>query len=230
LLDTDTAYTAHERAYREGVLHRDISPDNILIVDGRGLLIDWDMCKEKNGKEGQIGYRTSRTVRANSSCLDLIDAKPGPQGTWPFMAADLVNDKDHEVTQTFIHDLESAFYVLLYQALRYRHINLTPKKRSTLFFQVFDTRTVGGLGSGTKFTWMSHPVSLKDFQVLDSSGGPCNLKQTLGHRHFLKEYPEQSGLSAFLDNKDYEALPYKHSDIIGLFSGALKSSDWPIWR
>ncbi|KAI0287039.1 hypothetical protein BC826DRAFT_1120076 [Russula brevipes] len=101
------------------------------------------MCEERNGKEGHIGYQTSRT------------------GTWPFMAADLVVDENHEVTQTFIHDLESAFYVLLHQALRYRHTSLTEKARSTLFSQVFNTRTVGGLGSGTKLTWMGNPVSLK---------------------------------------------------------------------
>lgn len=153
------------------------------------------------------------------------------------MAADLVMDQKCKVKQTFIHDLESAFYVLLYQAVCYRHTSLEEvEERSAVFFQVFNTRTIGGKGNGTKFTWMQNPVSLKDFKVLDSSKGSCNepftslitnLKETLGHRHFLAEYPERSGLSAFLDDKDYEALPYKHSDIIGLFSGALESSGWP---
>jgi len=219
LLDTDTAYTAHKKAYLEGVLHCDISPGNILIVDGGGLLIDWDMCEERNGNEALIGYRTSRT------------------GTWPFMAADLIVDEDHKVTQTFIHDLESAFYVLLYQALRYRHTSLTEKARSTLHSDVFNTRTVGGLGSRLKLSIMGSSNYLKGFKVLDSSKGPCNepftgliedLKKTLGHRHALAEYPERSGLSAFLDDKDYEALPYRHNDIIALFSDALKSSGWPV--
>jgi serine/threonine protein kinase len=238
LLDTDTAYTAHKEAYLKGVLHCDISPGNILIVDGGGLLIDWDMCKEKHGNEGQTGkYWTSRTVRVNSWCLDLIDAKLGPQGTWPFMAADLVVDEDHEVTQTFIHDLESAFYVLLYQAVRYRHTSLSKSKRSGLYSRIFYTRTFDGTDDGSKLSFMQNPLELDDFKVLDGSKGSCNqpftrlirdLKETLGQRHTLK-YPERSAPSAFLDldSKDYDALPYRHDDIINLFSHALESPGWP---
>jgi len=38
----------HEDAFNAGVLHRDISVGNILIVNGRGLLIDWDLSKRLN--------------------------------------------------------------------------------------------------------------------------------------------------------------------------------------
>ena len=38
--------SAHKEAYEAGILHRDISVGNIMITpEGRGLLIDWDMCK-----------------------------------------------------------------------------------------------------------------------------------------------------------------------------------------
>jgi serine/threonine protein kinase len=61
----DVTTIAHEAAYtRCGILHRDISPSNILIsdnVDG-GLLIDWDLCKNVNSTEHKA-RRAARTVR-----------------------------------------------------------------------------------------------------------------------------------------------------------------------
>jgi serine/threonine protein kinase len=41
---------AHKSAYKCGILHRDISPGNVLITSDNkfegGLLIDWDLCKD----------------------------------------------------------------------------------------------------------------------------------------------------------------------------------------
>ncbi|KIM65570.1 hypothetical protein SCLCIDRAFT_47424, partial [Scleroderma citrinum Foug A] len=45
-----------------GYLHQDLSPGNIIIVDGRGYLINWDF------------------------------AKSIMTGTWPFMSASLIED------------------------------------------------------------------------------------------------------------------------------------------
>ena len=43
------ALLAHDDALNKaGVLHRDISVGNILIADGRGILIDWDLSKHVN--------------------------------------------------------------------------------------------------------------------------------------------------------------------------------------
>lgn len=36
---------AHQQAYAIGILHRDLSVGNIIIVNGRGYLIDWDFAK-----------------------------------------------------------------------------------------------------------------------------------------------------------------------------------------
>ncbi|KAI0286471.1 hypothetical protein BC826DRAFT_1048476, partial [Russula brevipes] len=109
------ALVAHKEAYlRCGVLHRDISSGNILITDGHtsgGLLIDWDMCKLKDGGERQIGEH--RTYR---------------EGTWEFMAADLTMGS--ALTQTSIHDLESAFYVLSFLVL-HCHTAWEPGQKAT---------------------------------------------------------------------------------------------------
>ena len=54
---------AHTLAFNMGILHRDISQGNVLIAkDGRGMLIDWDMCvwlenKEEVEKIGQTIVR-----------------------------------------------------------------------------------------------------------------------------------------------------------------------------
>ena len=48
-----TCITAHQAAFKAGILHRDISASNIMIVDSAhsgeisqgGMLIDWDLSK-----------------------------------------------------------------------------------------------------------------------------------------------------------------------------------------
>ncbi|KAI0253866.1 hypothetical protein BJV78DRAFT_1122546, partial [Lactifluus subvellereus] len=94
-IHADIYSVAHKEAYLHGVLHRDISFGNILITDNAafdgGLLIDWDLCKVRNGIEETRDHRPSRT------------------GTWQYMAADLVAGTSNR--HTFIHDLESAFWV-----------------------------------------------------------------------------------------------------------------------
>ncbi|KAI9432886.1 hypothetical protein BJY52DRAFT_1078631, partial [Lactarius psammicola] len=101
-----TALIAHRDAYEKcRVLHRDISVNNILLMEcsrfGGGLLIDWDLCKlvDPNYPSSGGAHQSTHT------------------GTWQFMAADLIENP--KVIQTFIHDIESAFLVLLWVATHY---------------------------------------------------------------------------------------------------------------
>ena len=53
-----TLQSAHAGAYNAGILHQDISPRNIVLVDSgtdeyRGLLIDWDVSKPMAAIESQ---------------------------------------------------------------------------------------------------------------------------------------------------------------------------------
>ena len=60
----DCLSLAHEGAYRAGILHRDISPANIIIgPKGKGILIDWDMSKLMSD-EVETPKSAARTVRA----------------------------------------------------------------------------------------------------------------------------------------------------------------------
>ncbi|KAI0038785.1 hypothetical protein FA95DRAFT_1600021 [Auriscalpium vulgare] len=95
------ALTAHSDAYTKAkILHRDVSAGNILIdEEGRGLLIDWDLCRDISLPPGH--RRQWRT------------------GTWQFISAALLLDplaKPH----TLSDDLESFCHVLTYMIVKYR--------------------------------------------------------------------------------------------------------------
>lgn len=66
-----TSKLGHDDALKAGVLHRDISAGNIMITEGRGFLIDWDLSKrvrfdekplEKESVEKEQPTRTVCTV------------------------------------------------------------------------------------------------------------------------------------------------------------------------
>ncbi|KZV62629.1 hypothetical protein PENSPDRAFT_548436, partial [Peniophora sp. CONT] len=95
------ALEGHSAAYQDGkVLHRDISGGNVLIdKNGRGMLIDWDMCVWcENGEEM---------------------TKIGQPGTWPFISAELLM-ADNLRPHLLRDDLESFVHVLFYYTFRYR--------------------------------------------------------------------------------------------------------------
>ncbi|KAI0312413.1 hypothetical protein OF83DRAFT_1025319, partial [Amylostereum chailletii] len=93
------AIKAHEKAYEIArILHRDVSFGNILItIDGSGILIDWDMCRDRDS---------------------LCDARrPNRTGTWPFMSVALLTNP--QLSQGLSDDCESFLWVLVYTIMRY---------------------------------------------------------------------------------------------------------------
>ncbi|KAL2885823.1 Protein kinase domain protein [Ceratocystis lukuohia] len=94
------AIKAHRSLYVTGkILHRNISPNNIIITNPetangfKGMLIDLDLAKVLDSEPSGARYRT---------------------GTMQFMAIEVLRKKDH----TYRHDLESFFYVLLWMCAR----------------------------------------------------------------------------------------------------------------
>ncbi|CAK7274789.1 hypothetical protein SEPCBS57363_006341 [Sporothrix epigloea] len=94
------AIKAHQSLYTTGgILHRDISPNNIIITDHgvsgarRGMLIDLDLAMVLGS-----GRSEARSLT----------------GTIQFMAIEILRGADH----TYRHDLESFFYVLLWMCAR----------------------------------------------------------------------------------------------------------------
>ncbi|KAF8443808.1 hypothetical protein L210DRAFT_3735437 [Boletus edulis BED1] len=145
------ALNAHEDAVKKSlVLHRDISPGNIIIVNGHGMLIDWDLCKLISSEEGGGPRRSTGT------------------GTWQFMSGALVyfTDAQHTVED----DLESILYVLLWVAVMYSPSTLTPEKRTVFINHTFDPRPIGGCGGVSKITFLKWPFSLHMEHFTDSAG------------------------------------------------------------
>lgn len=98
-----THITAHQAAYKVGILHGDLSPNNIVLMGSEtgtgikdGMLIDWDLSRAINpssqDRPDALPRRLGRTVsKSVRSGMDL-ESLTCHQGTWPFMAADLVMD------------------------------------------------------------------------------------------------------------------------------------------
>ena len=80
-----THLIAHEAAFDAGVLHRDISAGNIMIVDDDepnirgGMLIDWDLSKVIDLDESNTAHQYMCTVSKMSDAARLLspDISPG---------------------------------------------------------------------------------------------------------------------------------------------------------
>ena len=65
------AYTAHSEAWKAGVLHRDVSDSNIVLIYDPvseklsfALLIAWDLSKEKKEIDERRSFDDNRLVRS----------------------------------------------------------------------------------------------------------------------------------------------------------------------
>jgi hypothetical protein len=166
--------------------------------------------------------------------VDFNDVKLGQQGTWQFLAVDLMRNPN--ITQTFIHDLESVFYLLLFLALRYMQTSwqAKPSQLSYALNVIMNPPAYGGIGGSPRLWFMRSPLEPEEFEVLDGGSKPlCNqpftalmydLKTFLAERHSL---PQATHGSIFLDIDAYEKVKYRHDAIIEIFDTALSSSRWP---
>ena len=117
--------------YAVGYLHRDLSPGNIIIVGGRGYLIDWDFAKST---KTEAPRRITRTV-----CQSIIlcsRSMNNGQGTWPFMSANLVEDAS--AAHMFQDDLESSLWLLLWTTIMFTQLLLSIERRSKFMRETFE--------------------------------------------------------------------------------------------
>ncbi|KAA1468596.1 hypothetical protein DENSPDRAFT_794640 [Dentipellis sp. KUC8613] len=111
---------ALDGAEAAGWRHRDLSVGNIMVQNGRGLLIDWDASQKS----------------AEMNCMD--DGRlPDQTGTWQFMSASRLLDPNH-ARHDAEDDIESTFWVLLWMALNYSHHSIHPDDLREYLQDVFD--------------------------------------------------------------------------------------------
>ena len=244
---------AHRAAYELcNILHCDISPSNILISKenaGGGLLIDWDLCKHINSTERKA-RRAARTVRIE--CLFICTGSTAGlmnwnQGTWQFMAADLIANPF--TPQTYVHDLESAFYVMFWLSLKYLPSSYSPSKRGMILSTVFNPKPAGlpysrvrssvslslqNDGDEVKVNWMANSNDVTQFKVTGNkplSDLLSTLKTLLGARHVNVEIMNELLNSHFQSNTGQAQVQFKaptveYSDILMALDEALEEQ-WP---
>ena len=114
------------------------------------------------------------------------------------MAANLIADP--EISQTFVHDLKSVFYIMFWLSLRYLPNSYHPLTHGHILFNVynldppdsplslgpssFDSHCKPGTDS--KVTWMVTSDNVEDFKVTGNDPLSClllELKQVLSSQH-----------------------------------------------
>jgi serine/threonine protein kinase len=160
-------HLGHEDAVKAGVLHRDISIGNILIVNGRGILIDWDLSKRLKTRSSPVNDDRSDKVRQPTRTVSTVVSHPillslilsSLQGTWQFMSAALV--KDRNAPHTFVDDIESFFYVILWLSLMYSPSSMSPSDLTAFIQTVLDPKQYEGTGGSAKADFLMGRSALR---------------------------------------------------------------------
>jgi len=84
------------------------------------------------------------------------------------MATDLV--KDPIINHTFIHDLESAFYIIFWLSIRLLPNSWTPQKRALVMCDLFNPLAFSNVGTFTKKNWMAEGVAeTSNFHIIGNT-------------------------------------------------------------
>ncbi|KAF6747079.1 hypothetical protein DFP72DRAFT_854763 [Ephemerocybe angulata] len=123
------AISAHKELLMRGVIHRDISAQNILLgradaPDGlRGILIDLDMAMSAEGGSSLTNADPS-TVRLNSESPVIRTNNTYTQGTRTYQSVSILMSADPEnhpiPPHDYLDDLESFFYVTTHLILSFK--------------------------------------------------------------------------------------------------------------
>lgn len=170
------------------------------------------------------------------------------------MAADLVQHSN--IIHTFVHDLESAFWVILWLAFSHMSNSWSTEDRSSFLNETMSPRVYGDSGGRGKCFFLRDPHSLSDFSITNNTiltDLLLSLKKTFSVRYrprpstssavldplALKAETEGDATSPISQNtilleeeiKEYDGLQaclQDHTVVVALVERALSSSGWPI--
>ncbi|OCH92741.1 hypothetical protein OBBRIDRAFT_772767 [Obba rivulosa] len=204
------AIMGHELAWTSGILHRDVSAGNVMIVDDRclpkrfkGFLTDFDYSFLK-ANAATATARISDT-EANADNMQLKQRT----GTHHFMAVELLSTPSgikHEVR----HDLESFYWLLVW--IVFRHTKWT-HPLGKIHMEVFPPGS-DGVCASLKDTWLR-----RQSQMLTI---PKNAPLT----GVLRRWGILCSLNTFAENPEpTQALT--HATVLTILNSALEMEGWP---
>ena len=152
------------------------------------------------------------------------------------MAADLVDNPT--IPQTFVHDLESTFWVLLWVVLSYMKTNWNDATRSSALKETMSPRIYhssnGATGGRNKMSFLSSPYSLHDLKI-DNNERLDTLLYAMKYSLGVRYAPKVSVSNDLVEtnNTSQERLEEEHGHlndhtfILSLFDKSLGYDDWP---
>lgn len=105
------------------------------------------------------------------------------------MAADLVEDPT--IDHTFVHDLESAFYVVFWLSIRLLPNSLDPGERAHIIREVFNSPPISGKASDRKRSWVAAGPNRQNQFKVHQNRPLTGLIDSL-HRVFQVRYSNES--------------------------------------
>ncbi|KAH9895252.1 hypothetical protein C8Q73DRAFT_665501 [Cubamyces lactineus] len=160
------AIIGHQQAKeRAGVLHRDISLGNILIVDDvttrayTGFVHDLDYSSMEEMDGGDVGGRETMSDEP-ATVVEAAKLKERT-GTFYYMAVDILNFQPHTIHDSH-HDLESFYWVFFWIVLRHTacHVRGSGKDGLSLCKELFIADSAGS-AEGAKLKWFNNDNRLE---------------------------------------------------------------------
>nr|VWO96499.1 Uncharacterized protein [Ganoderma boninense] len=199
-----------------GILHRDISVGNILIVDNPashdrccGFIHDFDYSSmSRVAPEDDVSSLSAAELDSLLLADDFHDFLKERTGTFLFMASELLTPSADPIIHAIPHDLESFYWVLLWVVLRHtQHVvtNMKGKSRHQTCAEVFQQGDAIE-ASKSKTFWLK--VYAKNLEVTRNQPLTALLKRF-----------------AVLINDDNMVPDY--DEVLQLFNTALASESWP---
>lgn len=163
------------------------------------------------------------------------------QGTWQFLSAALIKSK--QAPHTFIDDLESIFYVVLWLSLLYSVHSMSSGEVTAFVRMVLDPEDYGDTGGTGKINFL---LSRSDLRSLHFQGRPLlqpflmDLATLFSVRYEPEPTAREKGLALLLTGNEFaEQLPYNkyqqrmsqlrsHAYVIQMFDEVVKNqAQWP---
>ncbi|KAI0750219.1 hypothetical protein C8Q80DRAFT_1166696 [Daedaleopsis nitida] len=228
------SFPGTSKAYgRAGLLHRDVSMGNILIVDNpepghsyTGFLHDFDYSSVVEELEDILDDADDVVDIPASAFADMSDQhwsilegrrlpEPGDAvaaqkertGTYYFMAVEMLTDK--VVIHKPRHDLESYYWVLLWIIIRHTLHSLGQQRCEEIFVYAKDSEA-----NMRKWNWVTrNDIEEKSYLVHVSSNRPLTL--------LLRRYRE------LVRNQINAKTELDYDSVLAIFDDALNMDGWP---